>query len=201
MPLIVFEGIDGCGKTTQADLLCERLTASRQPFRRLREPGTTALGEATRRILLDPATTASPTAELFAYLMARAQLCDEVLRPALAGGELVILDRFWYSTIAYQAFGLGLPEELVRAANRLAVGGLACDLALWFDIEPQLAAQRRAAVSPDRIEARGVDYLGRVRAGYQALCARHELRRIDAQQPITEISDEVWALVRPLLPV
>jgi len=199
MPLIVFEGIDGCGKTTQADLLCNRLAQRRQAFHRLREPGTTALGEATRRILLDPATTASPTAELFAYLMARAQLCDEVLRPALAAGELVILDRFWYSTIAYQAFGLGLPEELVRAANRLAVGELACDLALWFDVEPQRAVQRRTAVTPDRIEARGLEYLGRVRAGYQSLCARQELRRIDAQRPMAEISDEVWALVHPLL--
>jgi len=200
MPLIVFEGIDGCGKTTQTEILCHTLTQQQTPFRRLREPGTTALGEATRRILLDPATTASPTAELFAYLMARAQLCDEVLRPSLAAGEVVILDRFWYSTIAYQAFGLGLPQELVRAANRLAVGELVCDLALWFDLEPQLAVQRRATVAPDRIEARGLAYLERVRAGYQSLCARQELRRIDAHRPIAAIATDVWDLVRPLLP-
>ena len=199
MPLIVFEGIDGCGKTTQADLLCTHLEARHQAFRRLREPGTTALGEATRRILLDPSTTASPISELFAYLMARAQLCDEVLRPALAAGELVILDRFWYSTIAYQAFGLGLSEELVRAANRLAIGDLACDLSLWFDVNPELAVQRRAATRPDRIEARGLEYLGRVRSGYQALCARGELHRIDAQRPISQIAADVWELVRPLV--
>jgi dTMP kinase len=199
MPLIVFEGIDGCGKTTQADLLCARFDTERIAYRRLREPGGTVLGEANRRILLDPATKACPIAELFGYLQARAQLCDEVLRPALAVGELVLLDRFWYSTISYQAWGLGLEPNLVIAANRLAIGDLVTDLALWFDVEPAEAAKRRAAHAPDRIESRGVAYLGRVRAGYDALSASGELRRIDAERPVAVIAAEVWELVSALL--
>jgi dTMP kinase len=199
MPLIVFEGIDGCGKTTQADLLCARFDAQGQPYRRLREPGGTVLGEAIRRVLLDTATRACPVAELFGYLQARAQLCEEILRPALSAGELVLLDRFWYSTISYQAWGLGLEPELVLAANRLAIGDLTCDLALWFDVDPAVSAARRSTQRPDRIEARGDAYLARVRAGYDALCADGELRRIDAERPREVICAEVWELVSSLL--
>lgn len=199
MPLIVFEGIDGCGKTTQADRLCARLAKLRVPMRRLREPGGTALGEAMRAILLDPATRACPVAELFGYLQARAQLVEAVLKPALARGEAVVLDRFYHSTLAYQAFGLGLDPALVRAANALALGGLEADLALWFEVDPAEAQRRRAEAKPDRIEARGIEYLSRVHDGYKAMAAAGELARIDAARSPDEIEATVWALVAPLI--
>jgi dTMP kinase len=199
MPLIVFEGIDGCGKTTQADRLCARLAKMKVPMRRLREPGGTALGEAMRAILLDPATHACPVAELFGYLQARAQLVEEVLKPALARGEAVVLDRFYHSTLAYQAYGLGLDREQVRGANALALAGLEADLALWFDVDPAEAQRRRAAGKPDRIEARGLEYLSRVHAGYRAMADAGELARVDAARPVDEIEATVWSLVAPLI--
>jgi dTMP kinase len=198
MPLVVLEGIDGCGKTTQGERLTRRLDAAGVPHRRLREPGGTALGEAVRRMLLDPATRAGSVAELFGYQMARAQLCQDVLAPALAAGELVVLDRFWPSTIAYQAYGLGLDVAQVRAAISLAVGPVTIDLALWFDVTPEEAERRRAGTGRDRIEQRGLDYQRRVRAGYQAMAAAGEITRVDAAADPDQIEAAVWAAVQAL---
>ncbi len=199
MPLIVFEGIDGCGKTTQVAALTQRLTAAAIPFRQLREPGGTALGERQRALLLDPATHACPTAELFGYLQARAQLCAEVIAPALIAGELVVLDRFYHSTLAYQAYGLGLDLGAVRAAIRLATSGIVPDLALWLALDPAESARRRAAARGlDRIEARGLEYLTRVHDGYRALVASDGLIELDARQTAEVITERIWSLVRPL---
>lgn len=200
MPLIVFEGIDGCGKTTQVDRLAERLRASGITHRLLREPGGTVLGERQRATLLDPATHACPVAELFGYLQARAQLCHEVMAPALARGEVVVLDRFWYSTIAYQCAGLGLDEAPVRAAIRLAIGSVQADLVLWFALDPAEAVRRRAAARGlDRIEARGLEYLTRVHAGYQTLVASEGLVRLDATRTVADLEVEVWRQVQAVV--
>lgn len=201
MPLIVLEGIDGCGKTTQSDRLAARLVAAGARLRRLREPGGTALGEQQRAILLDPATKACPTAELFGYLQARAQLCHEVIAPALAAGETVLLDRFYHSTLAYQGYGLGLDLAEVRAAVRLATGGLVPDRALWLDLDPDEALRRRAVARgrDDRIEARGAAYQRRVHDGFAALATAGELVRIDASGATDAVADRVWAAVEPVL--
>lgn len=199
MPLIVFEGIDGCGKTTQVAALTQRLAEASVPFRHLREPGGTALGERQRALLLDPETRACPTAELFGYLQARAQLCAEVIAPALAAGELVILDRFYHSTLAYQAYGLGLDQGQVRAAIRLATGGIVPDLVLWLSLDPAEAGRRRAAARGlDRIESRGLEYLTRVHDGYRALVASDGLVELDARQSAEALAERIWTLVRPL---
>lgn len=201
MPLIVFEGIDGCGKTTQVERLVARLTAAAIPHRLLREPGGTALGERQRAILLDPATQACPVAELFGYLQARAQLCQELVAPALERGELIILDRFWYSTIAYQCFGLGLDQTQVRAAIGLATGTVQADLVLWFALDPAEAARRRAAARGlDRIEARGIDYLRRVHDGYRAMVVSDGLVELDATRAIDDLAAEVWRRVQVVVP-
>lgn len=193
MPLIVLEGIDGCGKTTQCDLLEERLRRAGRRVRRLREPGGTALGEAVRGILLDRGTRASPLSELLLYQVARAQLCDEVVRPALEEGDTVLLDRFWFSTVAYQGYGLGLDLTQVRAAVAVAVGDLRCDLALWCALDPELALRRRAAArGEDRIEARGLEYQRRVHAGYAAMAAAGELEVLDASGPVEVVAEAVW---------
>lgn len=200
MPLIVFEGIDGCGKTTQVQRLTTRLTADGVTFRHLREPGGTELGERQRGLLLDPATRACPTAELFGYLQARAQLCHEVITPALAAQELVILDRFYHSTLAYQAYGLGLDLVQVRAAIRLATAGVRPDLVLWLSVDPAEAGRRRAAArGQDRIEARGLDYQQKVHDGYRALVASDGLVEIDAHQNVDAITAQVWDQVAPYI--
>jgi dTMP kinase len=201
MPLIVFEGIDGCGKTTQVERLKNRLTTDGVVFRHLREPGGTELGERQRALLLDPATKACPTAELFGYLQARAQLCHEVIAPAIAANELVILDRFYHSTLAYQAYGLGLDLAQVRAAIRLATGGLRPDLVLWLSVDPAEALRRRAAArGQDRIEARGLAYQQKVHDGYRALVASDGLVEIDAHQSADAVTAQVWAQLAPYLP-
>jgi dTMP kinase len=182
MPLIVLEGIDGCGKSTQAERLASALTARGTPPVRQREPGGTRLGEKVRALLLDSATEACPVAELFGYLTARAQLCHSVLAPALAEGRWVLMDRFWPSTIAYQAYGLGLDPVAVRASIDLALGGVRMDVGVWFDLDPVEAARRRALSrsQEDRIEARGLAYLNQVASGYAALASEGVLTRIDA---------------------
>lgn len=195
MPLYVLEGIDGCGKTTQVVRLVERLRAAGRQVRQLREPGGTVLGEQQRAILLNPQTQACATAELFGYLQARAQLCHEIIAPALAAGETVVLDRFYHSTLAYQAYGLGLDLTQVRAAILLATGGIVPDRALWLALDPLQAQARRAGSRDDRIEARGLDYLRRVHAGFAALAAAGELVRINAAQPAEVVAGEVWAVV------
>ncbi len=191
--LIDLEGIDGCGKTTQSRSLVEHLRAEGRTVTPLREPGGTRLGESVRALLLDPATEAEPTAELFGYLTARAQLCAAVIAPALARGETVVLDRFYHSTLAYQGYGLGLDLDLVRAAIRLALGGVRIDHAVWIDLDPVTAAQRRARArgTEDRIEARGLAYLQKVHAGFASLAAAGELQRIDGHRSEDEIAADI----------
>lgn len=200
--LIVLEGIDGCGKTTQSRRLVDRLRAQGQVVTPLREPGGTRLGESVRTLLLDPATEACPTAELFGYLTARAQLCAAVITPALARGEVVVLDRFYHSTLAYQGYGLGLDLDLVRAAIQLAIGTVRPDLVLWMDLDPEVAARRRAQTrgTDDRIEARGLTYLQRVHAGFAALATAGELVRIDAACDEDTIAQAIAHHVDRLLP-
>ncbi len=200
MPLIVLEGIDGCGKSTQIERLATRLVERGIRPRRLREPGGTVLGEQVRTLLLDQATDACPTAELFGYLTARAQLCQAVIKPALNRGEVILLDRFWYSTMAYQAYGLGLDPRLVRAAIDLALDGLHADLALWLRITPDIALQRRAAArGEDRIEARGLAYQQRVHDGYAILADAGELLTINAEREPDAIFADIWTALEPLL--
>ena len=200
MPLIVLEGIDGCGKSTQIERIAARFIERGVRHRRMREPGGTVLGEQIRALLLDKATDACPTAELFGYLTARAQLCHAVIKPALNRKEVVLLDRFWYSTMAYQAYGLGLDVHLVRAAIDLALDGLHADLAVWLRIMPEQAMQRRAAArGEDRIEARGLAYQQRVHDGYATMAAAGDLHVIDAERDPDTIFTDLWSAIEPLL--
>jgi dTMP kinase len=200
MPLIVFEGIDGCGKTTQVNRVLEKLRAQHKNVLHVREPGGTALGERQRAILLDPQTQACPTAELFGYLQARAQLCHEILAPALANGTIIILDRFYHSTLAYQAYGLGLDLAAVRGAIALAIGTVKPDLVLWLAVDPAEATRRRAAArGQDRIEARGLAYQTKVHHGYEALVKSDGLIRIDASQNADRVEAAIWPQMEKLL--
>jgi dTMP kinase len=154
--LVVFEGPEGAGKTTQLRLVCDWLAAHQRAYTGVREPGGTARGNEIRRMLLEPGREMTARAEALLFMASRAELIAEVVRPALERGELVLADRFFLSTYAYQVVGRGLPFDDVRAANRLATAGLVPDLTILLTAP---AAIRDARVSArggaDRIESAG----------------------------------------------
>lgn len=197
---ITLEGIDGCGKSTQAKLLAEDLERAGYDVLLLREPGGVTISEKIRELLLDPAHAAmGDTCELLLYEAARAQLVHEVVAPALAQGRIVVCDRFYDSTTAYQGYANGMDLGAVQQANALAVGACHPDLTLVFDIEPAKAAARAAARdrAQDRMEAKGLAYQERVAAGFRAIAAAEpeRVRLVDASRDIDAIHADVRALV------
>ena len=161
--LIVFEGGEGSGKSTQLRLLADALGAAAVSHRCLREPGGTPLGAEVRRLVLEREWEVDARAEALLFMASRAQMVARELRPALARGEHVLLDRFFLSTYAYQIGGRGLPEDEVRAANRFATGGLIPDLTLLLTF-PVAEGLARAAErsSGDRMEREGAAFHERV---------------------------------------
>src|SRR6266704_7230060 len=132
--LVVFEGAEGAGKTTQIRLLAERLTGAGISCVAVREPGGTPVGDAIREILLHPEQEITDATEALLFMASRAELIAREILPSLVEGRVVLLDRFFLSTYAYQIFGRGLPETEIRAANRLATSGLAPDITLLLDV-------------------------------------------------------------------
>jgi len=178
VPLIVFEGPEGAGKTTQVAKLAERLTASGKKVVTLREPGGTTLGDEVRRLLLDPKSEVSPSAEALLFMASRAQLVQQKIRPALAEGAIVILDRFFLSTYAYQIAGRGLPEADVVAANRIAIGDLKVDMHVFLLLPPtegMLRVGNRGA--KDRMERASGDFHERVGEAFRSFATQDGLRR------------------------
>ena len=185
--LIVLEGGDGVGKTTQLPLVADALRAGGLVVHTIREPGQTQVGKTVRALLLDPATHIDPATEALLFLSARAQVVAEVVQPALDAGEWVVADRFFVSTYAYQIAGHGLDDALVRAANSLATRGIVPDLTLLLTMSPTTAVDRRTARGlADRLERYGSAfdqrvaqaYADSVTAGWQA--AHRECGRIVA---------------------
>ena len=165
--LIVFEGVEGVGKSTQLRHLISRLENQGRIVCPVREPGGTVAGDEIRRLLLDPASHLDARAEALLFMASRAQLVSDVIRPALERGEFVVADRFFLSTYAYQVAGRGLPEEQVRLANALATGVLPPDLTLILDLPPGAGLERAAQRSAhDRIERSGEAFYERVRAAF-----------------------------------
>ncbi|HEX3533065.1 MAG TPA: dTMP kinase [Gemmatimonadaceae bacterium] len=161
--LIVFEGPEGAGKTTQIRLIAERLARAGVPALAIREPGGTPVGDAIREILLDSEHQITPAGEALLFMASRAQLIAGEVVPALTRGDVVLLDRFFLSTYAYQIVGRGLPEDEVRAANRLATGGLVPDLTLLLDVPPAEGLGRADARGKrDRMERSGDDFHDKV---------------------------------------
>lgn len=191
--LIVFEGAEGAGKTTQIGLLLETLRAASVAAITFREPGGTPLGDAIRKLVLDPARTITPGAEAHLFMAARAELCAREIRPALARGLVVLLDRFFLSTYAYQVVGRGLPEDEVRAANRLATGGLVPDLTVLLD-HPVSSGLHRADArgGRDRIERSADSFHGQVAAAFRNFAERGWLAAHPEAGPI-ELVDATGA--------
>ena len=166
--LIVFEGPEGAGKTTQIKRLAERLSSSGIDCLAVREPGGTPVGDAIREILLDREWELTNAAEALLFMASRAELTERELRPSLARGTVVLLDRFFLSTYAYQVAGRGLPEEEVRAANRLATGALVPDLTLLLDIPvSEGLARADARGDRDRMEKSSSEFHDRVGAAFR----------------------------------
>lgn len=165
--LIVFEGGEGAGKSTQLARLAVRLQAAAIKTSTWREPGGTPLGDEIRRLLLDPAQRITPTAEALLFMASRAQLVAHALRPALDAGTTVLLDRFFLSTYAYQIAGRGMHEQEVRAANALATQGLTPDLTILLTLSADEGLQRAGARGGhDRMEQSGAAFHARVEAAF-----------------------------------
>jgi len=199
---ITFEGGEGSGKSTQIRMLAHRLEAAGLAVRVLREPGGTPAGEAIRAILLDPQHEGLDSrAELLLYEAARAQLVADVIEPALEAGEVVLCDRFFDSTTAYQGYARGLPADEVARLNVVATGGLLPDRTLVFDIDPALGLTRATSASgADRLEGEEVGFHERVREGFRAI-ARDEpgrVRVLDARGGVEEVADRVEAALADL---
>lgn len=197
---ITVEGIDGCGKSTQARLIAAALEAAGHDVLRLREPGGVKISEQIREILLDPANVEmGDVCELLLYEAARAQLVHQVIRPALAAGKTVVCDRFYDSTTAYQAFADGLDRNMVSQANELAVDGCRPDLTLVFDLPVEDALRRRSGrEAEDRLELKGLEFQARVAAGFRAVAADEpdRVKLIDAGGSIAEVFSGVAAELR-----
>jgi dTMP kinase len=165
--LIVFEGVEGAGKSTQLERLGGHLARAGIAFRAFREPGGTALGDAIRRLLLDPATTISARAEALLFMASRAELLAHELEPALDAGAVVLLDRFFLSTYAYQVAGRGLAEGEVRAANMMATRGLVPQLTVLLTLRADIGLARAGRRSgPDRMERSGSEFHARVEEAF-----------------------------------
>lgn len=200
---ITLEGADGCGKSTQAAILADRIAATGREVVRLREPGGTAVSEKIRALVLDPENSEmAPECELLLFEASRAQLVRQVIEPALARGAVVVCDRFYDSTFAYQAAGRSLAEPTIRAANALGSCGVAPDRTLVLDMDTDAALSRATRDGADRMEAEGVAFQRRVREGYLRLVAEepHRVRRVDAAGTVEEVTGRLADALADLLP-
>ena len=173
---ITFEGSEGCGKSTQSKMLFDYLKAKGLNVIYLREPGGVRLSEMIRTILLDPKSKISAQAETLLYMAARAQVVDEIIKPALKAKKIVVCDRFLDSTIAYQGFGLGIDIKLIKSLGSFATQGIKPGLTIFLDLPVKSGLKYRLNCK-DRIEQRSVNYHEKVRQGYLTL-AKQEPQRI-----------------------
>jgi len=201
-----FDGVDGVGKSTQIRLFCDWLRAQGKDVVTCRDPGGTPLGEKLRALLLDHHDVPiHRRAEMLLYMASRAQLVEEVIRPALAGGKVVVSDRYLLANVVYQAHAFqdpsgGLDPDDVWRVGAVTIGGVAPNLVFLLDMPAEKAAARIQR-SPDRMESRGLDYLERVRQGFLTEAGRfpHQIAVIDADQPIDAIHAEVISAAKQIL--
>ncbi|MBT8399007.1 MAG: dTMP kinase [Rhodothermia bacterium] len=195
MAFITFEGIDGSGKSTQIRLLGARLEDGSIECTVLREPGGTDVSERVRSLLLDVSLRMEPMTELLLFSAARSQLCRERIIPMLAEGRVVICDRFYDSTVAYQGGGREVGDfDWLRDFNRRVTGGLVPDRTYLLDVTGEIGAARRAGREDDRLESGGVDFFERIRQTYLRIASEEpeRVKVIDGARPRDEIAAEIW---------
>ena len=207
---ITFEGTEGCGKSTQVELLARRLRALGHRVRTLREPGGTPIGEEIRHTLKHSKNNAAMTAEAELLLMnaSRAQLVREIIRPALAAGEIIVCDRFYDSTTAYQGHGRQLDLEKVKTVIDFAVGETRPDLTLFLHVPAEVSAERLRSRQTslkfvrDRIEEADQKFFERVAHGFGIIAAAEpqRVRFINGVQPLDVVCEKIWEIVQPALP-
>ncbi|NLM36769.1 MAG: dTMP kinase [Firmicutes bacterium] len=204
---ITFEGIDGSGKSTQAQLLAARLRAEGIPTLITREPGGTVLAEKIRELLLFAEEDLAAEAEVLLYAAARAQHVCQVIRPGLTRGAVVICERFTDSTLAYQGFAAGHDPEPIRKLNLFATGGLVPDLTFFLDLKPELCwarvQERNKTKGTDRIEAKGFAFQEKVRQGYLRLAAAEAERFCvldGSARTKEELHQLIWVCFREKFP-
>ena len=190
--LIVFEGLDFTGKTTQVHLLADRLRKASLRVTTTREPGGTSLGEGVREVILSNENTELlPLSELLLFITCRAQLSSEVIEPALASGHVVVSSRFRLSSLAYQGYGRGIDRDLIRRLNGIATSGRQPDITFLIDLPAEVALARKRGEG-DRIEQEDLAFYRRVRDGYLELTrADPHVRIIDGTLSIEEIAEQV----------
>ena len=196
------DGIDGCGKSTQIELLCSWLESLKHRVVVVRDPGGTALGEAVREILLHRTEIPlSNTAEMLLYMASRAQLVDEKILPALESGSVVISDRFLLANVVYQGVAGGQPLDAIWEVGRIATRNRLPDMTILLDIDPSHAFSRLSGTK-DRLESRGIDYMNRVRHGYleQIRLLDSQAVTVDASQSIQTIQQQIRAHIASRFP-
>lgn len=198
---ISFEGIDGCGKTTQIKFLEEYLLKQGYNILVLREPGGTKVGEEVRDILLDKNNIISPVTEMLLYASSRAQLVEEKILPSLEKGQIVILDRFVDSSYVYQGYARGLGIEKVKLVNEIATMGILPDVTIYIDITPEEAMKRRKKREPDRLEKENWEFHKKVREGYIKLVKEFPKRFVfvDGMREPTKVHQDVIYEVKKYL--
>ena len=197
---VTFEGVDGCGKSTQAELLANRLRGEGRSVVVTREPGGGTIPEKIRALLLDPCNSEMVNeCELLLYLAARAQHVREKILPALEEGAIIICDRFQEATFAYQGFGRKVPLAILRQMNSFATGDLDPDLTFIFDLPIERAFERLTSVKKpiDRLEANGPDFFKRVRNGYRSVAGAtpHRITILDGTLPLEVLAEKVYAIM------
>lgn len=194
MLIISFEGIDGSGKTTQINLLKKRLETDGIDVRLFREPGGTELSEVIRGILLNPEIEINSVTELLLFSSARSQLIAEKVKPFLANEGVIILDRFFDSTVAYQGYGRGsVSLEQIYQLNKIASHGITPDITFYLRVDLETAEKRRSNLSKDRMERSGDDFYRNVIHGFDVISkSEPRFSEIDACLEIEDIHDKIW---------
>jgi dTMP kinase len=200
MPFISLDGLDGTGKSTQCRLLADWLRAAGHAVTTCVDPGGTALGGQLRSLVLHHRPDIDRMCEALLFMASRAQLLAEVIRPALAAGQVVISDRFLLANVVYQGHAGGLNVERLWDVGRFAAGGLEPDLTLVLDLSPEQAASRRGRPA-DRIESRDADYHERLRRGFLLEAERRpdRIRVVDAAQPVGIVQEAIRQHVASIL--
>lgn len=195
---ITLEGPDGCGKSTQAGILAERLETAGYSVRLTREPGGTPLAEGFRRLILDPKNRVHPLTELFLYEASRAQHTEEVILPALAGGKIVVSDRYTDATVAYQGYGRKISLAAVKTLNRIAAIGLKPDLTILLELSEKSARERMKGRLKDRLESEKNSFQARVRAGYREIARKEprRIKRVNGEGSAQDVADKIWRVVK-----